>query len=304
MGLPVEPSLRKMRLFKVAFVGLLVAAAFFLRAKEDAPLGSTSNANGAARSENWPSLTNRLAKVRLTQRSSFPLITNVNCVVVSTADLDWLCIKWITETQQVQNILAFVNGQRNDWSQQLDAPSGSIGFELFNGDEWEGYFGIGENFFTASQGALGEGLCKDCTQDEKRQVMALIGTLPAKLKDVELPNIEDITRILIFARGDLSPVKTITNFEQIKQITGFINDERLGWDSLWSGAPPPIVLKLQTGNKVVKEFGVDEDCFETAEDRWDAAGRHKNASKWEVQQILKLIGQLDVPKFKLKEVVH
>jgi hypothetical protein len=223
-------------------------------------------------------------------------ITNVTKIIVRKGDSDWLAVKWITETQQVQKIVAFIMQQREGWDQPsfATASMGSVVLDLYNGKDCLASFGIGENFFGAEHNAKVR--WKNATEKQKRELLLLIGDLPATLKDVTLPKVLRVTRILVLTNGVVAPDKTITNLEQLGKIAKFINQQCKGWDKpkAWADKPAPFIqLELQDNDEFVREFWIGKDFFETLNYESDIIPRYKKATMEQRENILKLI---DSPK--------
>lgn len=232
-----------------------------------------------------------MPSISATQTNFHPYITNVNCIVVTTGNLGNLSAKWITDPKQIREILTFVNRQYEGWYQPMlsDTPTGPVVLRFFDGNNSKGFLGIGDNFFSVGQNAFGDDAwCKDASEKQKKEIFSILGPIPTSLKDVILPELNGVTKILVLPNGNLPPTKIITDPEKIRMITEFINEERSGWDHLWDDAPPPVVLELQNTNGCLQIFGIGENCFETLEYNWDWRARHKNASKERVEEILKL----------------
>jgi hypothetical protein len=223
-------------------------------------------------------------------------ITNATKIVVRTSDSGWLAVKWISETQEVQKIVSFVNQQREAWDRPLltTASMGSMILDIYDKQGRQASFGIGENFFGAEQNA--KVWWKYATNKQKNELLLLIGDLPITLKDVTLPEVLRVTQILVLTNGVVVPEKTITNSSQIEKITKFINQQRTGWDKpdACIGKPAPAFqLELQDKEGFLREFGIGEDYFETSNYETDIISRYKKAAKEQREAILRLV---DHPK--------
>jgi hypothetical protein len=209
--------------------------------------------------------------------TTLPEVSNVTKIIVRSSDSGWLAIKWITETQQVQKIASLINRHRGGWDKPwYGVPAGSLSLRLYDGRKYCGEFGIGENFFSTQR--EGSFWSKDAPKEQREELLRLIGDLPGTLKDVMLPEIGEVTRILIRTNDAGPTVKTITDGQQIKEMVGIINGERRGWDKPWFGQPPPLVLlELHDKQGFLVEFGIGTDFFETG-DNMGLDSRAKAAS--------------------------
>jgi hypothetical protein len=224
---------------------------------------------------------------------TLPKISNVTKIVVKNSDLAGLSVKWITDTQQIQKIIHCINQQREGWDKPwYGVPSGAVKLELCRGTESLETFGIGENFFDASRRT--DFWSKDATKKQREEILKLVGDLPATLKEVMLPEVSGVTKILIRTNAEGPIIKMITDPERMKQITRFINQQRKGWDKPWYGKPPPILLlELQDKEGFLQEFGIGKDFFETGDDESGFDSRCKDATKEQREEIMRII---ELPK--------
>lgn len=118
-----------------------------------------------------------ISPVSAAQTNFYPNITNVNCIVVTTGNLDNLPAKWITDPKQIQEILTFVNRQHAGWHQPMlsDTPTGPVVLRFFDGNSCKAFLGIGDNFFSVGQNVFGDAWCKDATEKQKKEIFSILG---------------------------------------------------------------------------------------------------------------------------------
>lgn len=222
-----------------------------------------------------------------------PSMTNITTIVVRSEQSSWLAVKWITNTQEVQKIISFVNQERQGWEQpELTVASvGKVVLDLYNGSHKQATFGIGQDFFGAERKS--EIYWKRATKAKQRELLRRLGRLPRRLKDVVLPKVSEVTQILVLANGALGSKMTITNATQIQGITTFLNRYRTGWDvpPRALDQPPDLNLNLKINGRSVRQFTVGEGFFETVCDT-DIIPRYRKATKRERAEIMKLAGRI------------
>ena len=88
----------------------------------------------------------------------------------------------ITDSNQVQQIVEFVDGQRRGWG-LLDiggVPVPEVTVEFYNGEEFRGSFGVGDGFFECQR--EGDFASKFCGLRDQRRFLELIGETNYKFR--------------------------------------------------------------------------------------------------------------------------
>jgi len=104
-----------------------------------------------------------------------------------------------------------------------------------------------------------------------------------------MPPIGKITKIVVVTRGRQSPItKEISEPADVARIAAFVDANRTGWTTPWTGIPvPSLDVRLYDEKEFKGSFGAGKSFFETQR---LGAFYSKNASSKELVQFAHLLG--------------
>jgi len=108
-------------------------------------------------------------------------------------------------------------------------------------------------------------------------------------KTTSFPPVGKVTKIEV-TNNMSTPLKKITEKNQIAKITAFVDKNSSGWGGFgdWAGVPvPKVVINFYDGEKFKGHFGVGANFFETQR---NGDFMSQNASEGEREEFLNLIG--------------
>jgi len=112
---------------------------------------------------------------------TFPELGRVTKIEVRTNESE--NIKTIVDPNQISRIVAFVDSQRSGWGGSGDmygVPVPRVILDFYDGEKFEGHFGIGKGFFEAQR--VGDFASKSIAEGEEQEFLNLIGISDELLK--------------------------------------------------------------------------------------------------------------------------